>query len=657
MSVEVLGSVYSFAALKDDGSVVTWGNNESGGDSSAVADALSSGVINIYSNEGAFAAVKDDGSVVTWGDTTYGGDSSAVSAELANGVNEIIATQSSFAALKDNGSVVTWPDTAGDSNYITATDKLTGGVISIFSTSNAFAAIKEDGSVVTWGDSSNGGDSSAVSDEISSEVTTIVANANSFAALKADGSVIAWGDPSNGGDITNTGIQVDDVITIASPFTERAMSYQATATASTTTTEDSNQITGQLTATDVDGDALTYSLLGTPIDGLNIKADGTWTFDPSNSAYQSLGADDTQAITVHYGVSDSNGGSSQSSFVINLSGTNDAPTATFATAQATSEGSAEITGQLTATDVDAGDTLTYSLNNAVLKDATGNVIKDADDNPIAVAGLEINDDGSWSFDPSNDAYNALAKGQTQTITVDYTVTDGSDATGNGSFVISLTGTNDAPVATFSAAQTTTEDAAAPISGQLTATDVDSNDTLTYQLLGAPIDGLTINSTTGAWSFDPSNAAYQSLGANDSQTINVAYSVTDTNGAISQNSFNITLSGTNDKPVANAAALVLPSIQEDTTLNFSEAQLLSGVSDVDGDKLSVVANSIQITTGDASVAINPAGGWTITPDANYQGEVSFSYSISDGTLVMKSPQQQPSRSLPSMTRRFMASPLP
>ena len=157
---EVVGNDYSFAALKDDGSVVTWGDNESGGDSSAVADALSSGVINIYSNEGAFAAVKDDGSVVTWGDTTYGGDSSAVSAELANGVNEIIATQSSFAALKDNGSVVTWHGWRGN----TSQPQINSRRSHLNIQHGMLLQHQKDGSVVTWGDARYGGDSSAVSE-------------------------------------------------------------------------------------------------------------------------------------------------------------------------------------------------------------------------------------------------------------------------------------------------------------------------------------------------------------------------------------------------------------------------------------------------------------------------------------------------------------
>ena len=94
-----------------------------------------------------------------------------------------------------------------------------------------------------------------------------------------------------------------------------------------------------------------------------------------------------------------------------------------------------LNGQLTSADVDAGDTASHSLKSAVIKDSTGNTINDDDGNPITVQGLEIKADGSWSFDPSVDAYNDLAKGQEQTITVDYTVTDGSGETGSSSFTI------------------------------------------------------------------------------------------------------------------------------------------------------------------------------------------------------------------------------
>ena len=45
----------------------TWGDAESGGDSRGVAEQLSTGVQTVVGNKYAFAAVKVDGSVVTWG--------------------------------------------------------------------------------------------------------------------------------------------------------------------------------------------------------------------------------------------------------------------------------------------------------------------------------------------------------------------------------------------------------------------------------------------------------------------------------------------------------------------------------------------------------------------------------------------------------------
>ena len=66
----------AFDAVKGDGSVITWGSNTHGGDSSALKDALASGVQQVYSTDGAFAAVKNDSSVITWGHDDAGGDSS-----------------------------------------------------------------------------------------------------------------------------------------------------------------------------------------------------------------------------------------------------------------------------------------------------------------------------------------------------------------------------------------------------------------------------------------------------------------------------------------------------------------------------------------------------------------------------------------------------
>eukprot|EP00438_Fugacium_kawagutii_P006075 Skav200576 [mRNA] locus=scaffold917:283975:288745:- [translate_table: standard] len=60
----------------------------------------------------AFAAVRQDGTVVTWGDEACGGDSSGVQDQL-HGVREIAASSQAFAAILDDGTVVTWGNKAG----------------------------------------------------------------------------------------------------------------------------------------------------------------------------------------------------------------------------------------------------------------------------------------------------------------------------------------------------------------------------------------------------------------------------------------------------------------------------------------------------------------------------------------------------------------
>jgi hypothetical protein len=66
-----------FYAILADGSVVTLGSPDHGGDSSQVQDQLKN-VQKISGTSAAFAAILGDGSVVPWGQPARGGDSSRV---------------------------------------------------------------------------------------------------------------------------------------------------------------------------------------------------------------------------------------------------------------------------------------------------------------------------------------------------------------------------------------------------------------------------------------------------------------------------------------------------------------------------------------------------------------------------------------------------
>ena len=240
----------AFAALKSDGSVVTWGESSYGGDSSvyrynsqtyryeyvsSVNGKLASSVTQIFSNLSAFAALKGDGSVVTWGDSWAGGDSSSVSSSLASGVTQIFSTGNAFAALKSDGSVVTWGDSDYGWNSSSVSSRLASGVTQIFSTSSAFAALKSDGSVVTWGHSDYGGNSSSVSSRLASGVTQIFSSGGAFAALKSDGSVVTWGYSLYGWEsIGVASLLTSGVVTVADPFNDDRL-VPATTTTSTIT--------------------------------------------------------------------------------------------------------------------------------------------------------------------------------------------------------------------------------------------------------------------------------------------------------------------------------------------------------------------------------------------------------------------------------------
>ena len=115
---------YAFAALNSDGSVYTWGNATYGGAADddladlgedGIADLLDGtvDVTKIFATDGAFAAIRTDGSVVTWGDAAYGGDSTTNTslAALLNGTTDVVsisATDNAFTAIRADGSLVTW---------------------------------------------------------------------------------------------------------------------------------------------------------------------------------------------------------------------------------------------------------------------------------------------------------------------------------------------------------------------------------------------------------------------------------------------------------------------------------------------------------------------------------------------------------------------
>eukprot|EP00913_Durusdinium_trenchii_P020428 g19192.t1 len=219
---KVAASMTAFACVKADGSVEAWGPAKHGGDCSG--QVLRKNVVKIRSNLGAFAAVRSDGihstscafaallgdgSLVTWGDPHSGGDSQEVNDELHD-VRQIQANMDSFAVIRADGSAFSWGSASGSSEEIQEQLK---EVEMIQVTTAAFAAICKDGHVVTWGNAQNGAKSEHVQGMLKA-VQQIQATHAAFAALRSDGAVISWGLGELGGDSSSVEHQLQSVLAL-----------------------------------------------------------------------------------------------------------------------------------------------------------------------------------------------------------------------------------------------------------------------------------------------------------------------------------------------------------------------------------------------------------------------------------------------------------
>ncbi|RUA04629.1 MAG: hypothetical protein DSY43_05960 [Gammaproteobacteria bacterium] len=86
---------------------------------------------------------------------------------------------------------------------------------------------------------------------------------------------------------------------------------------------------------------------------------------------------------------------------------------------------------------------------------------------------------------------------------------------------------------------------------------------------------------------------------------------------------------NHAPVVTTAVSLTGT--EDQNLSITTAQLLANASDVDGDDLTV--SNLVVIGNNASITNNNDGTWSLTPNANFNGQIQLSYDISDGQATI------------------------
>ena len=339
-------------------------------------------------------------------------------------------------------------------------------------------------------------------------------------------------------------------------------------------TDEDTPLTENLTATDVELDELTVSIKTNGEHGTVVLIEGGYIYSPNAD----FNGTDSFTLTVSDG-SDA----VDCAITVTVNAVNDAPVPSYSTDVSTDEDTL-LTESLTATDVDL-DELTYTI-----KDGSG-----------PAHGTLTLVDGGYTYDPVEN-YNGSDS---------FTIVVG-DGTTTVDCVIAVTvnSVNDAPVPSYSATVNTDEDTL--LTESLTATDVDLDElSFTVKDGSGPEHG-TLTLIDGGYTYDPAD----DYNGNDSFTI-VVDDGTDTVDC----DIIVTVAAVNDAPVPSYSADV--NTDEDTPLTESLT-----AADVDLDDLSYTVKS---GNGPANGTLELIeGGYTYSPDENFNSTDSFTITVGDGT---------------------------
>ena len=351
---------------------------------------------------------------------------------------------------------------------------------------------------------------------------------------------------------------------------------------------------------------------------ISAEADNTnsgtinWNYAPNGTDINFLGAGEVVTAVFTITVTDDEGATAQQDVTLTITGSNDGPIAVADTG--TTDENASITVDVLNNDTDVDLSDTHTVDSVSITSGLG---------VVAIVGNQV----VWN--PGTD-YDYLAVNETAIVEIAYGMSDNNGGSDNSTLILTVTGTNDAPVISFSSDFDVIEDAAI-VNGNVVATDVDQDDvTLAYSLVGDAPAGLIFNSD-GSYSFDPSVLAYQPLTQDETVDVSFTWLATDTEGATSASDV-VVISVTgldNDAPISQDANIISSEGGGHNTYGYLSA------TDLTSDPESLIflldddlANAPQHGT----VHLNEDGSYVYKATSGYVGEDSFSYRVigSNGT---------------------------
>ncbi len=343
------------------------------------------------------------------------------------------------------------------------------------------------------------------------------------------------------------------------------------------TTDEDTAVEITLVATDVDGDTLTYSIVGQPGHGTVALVGDVVTYTPA----ENFNGTDTFTFKANDGTVDSD----VATVTITVTAVNDAPVIGDIE-ETTIPEMVAYSFMITAADIDS-TFLAYSLTGE-----TYGAEVDTTTGEFTWTPTEAQGPGTYNFTAKvcDDAATPLCAEK--------------------AFTINVTEVNRPPVLTEIGPKSIAAGSELTFTAEATDPDIPAQ-ALSFSLEDAPA-GAVIDATSGDFSWTPDN----SFTGNH----NFKVCVTDTVVTVCET---IVVTVGNDAPVAADDAY---EVDEDEVLTIDAPGVLSNDTDANGDTLTAVQPT-QPTNGTVELAEN--GGFVYTPNADFFGEDTFTYKAYDG----------------------------
>lgn len=368
---------------------------------------------------------------------------------------------------------------------------------------------------------------------------------------------------------------------------------------------------------------------------LTMNANGRWTYTLMNSlaAIQALGPNAILTETFTVTVTDSQGVASTDDVVITIQGTNDLPEITGGlTGEYIEDVSPDIvSGQLIATDVDAGDTTSFEDRTYVGNYGT----------------FYLEADGSWRYEINKNsaAIQSLNKGEQISETFTAVVHDSNGGFTSEQIDFTITGTNDFPVVSGDNSATVIEDAQdflpageafngqfTKVTGNVIADDIDlGDDVVSWQVSnGSGVYGIFTIDANGQWTYllDNTDPDTNALNFGDVRTEIFQVTATDKHGGVSEPfDVTITIEGNTDPDGGGGGSY-------DETINIDSIE--EGV-DSDGNPIGggssgtiELPSGCEITSVDGTSSVDGGlfGSLTVDNDGNWSYDVADDKSYVD-----------------------------